>query len=113
MEIYVVIYQDKCNCGHAEHIVGIFAEKAKALTKAEELNQKESDEWRAREQEAIEELEWCLKNNTWVIPSGTFPWVRGYSSHILKRTHEQLKKDYAKYIENAQSYKVIESCVLT
>jgi len=105
MEIYAVMYRDQCDCGHAsgKHIVGLFAEMKKALTKAQELNQKESDEWRAREQQAIEELEWCLKNNTWVIPGGTFPW-QGHSCSILKRTHEELKKKYAEYIENAQVY---------
>lgn len=115
MEIYVVMYRDRCDCGHAsgEHIVGIFAEYSKALTKAEELNQKEVSGWKSREQEAIQELDWCLENNTWVIPSGVFPWIQGYSCGVLKRTREELKKDYAMYIQNAQNYKVKSYNVLT
>ena len=108
MEIYAVMYRDRCDCGHAsgEHIVGMFAQHSKALIKAQELNEKEAAGWRRREQEAIQELDWCLKNDTWVIPSGIFSWIQGYSCGVLERTHEELKKNYAEYIENAQVYKV-------
>lgn len=109
LEIYAVICNDRCDCGHAsgQHTVAIYKDASLADAHAKRLNDKEVAEWNKHREQAIQELEWCLRNDTWTIPSGVFPWINGYSCGVLRRTREELDQTYDRYTEGSQIFRVV------
>jgi len=108
-EVYAVVCNDTCDCGWAsgQHTIAMYRDLAAAENHAMELNARERAEWDKRREQAIQELEWCLENNTWTIPSGVFQWINGYSCGVLKRTREELDRDYDRYTEGSQVFLVV------
>lgn len=108
-EVYAVVCNDKCDCGYAsgQHTIAMYKVYKDAENHAMRLNEKEVAEWNKHREQAIQELEWCLENNTWTIPSGVFRWINGYSCGVLKRTIEQLNNDYDRYTEESKIFHVV------
>lgn len=109
LEIYAVVCNDKCDCGYAsgQHIIAMYRDLEAAENHATDLNAKEVAEWDKRRSQALQELEWCLENNTWTIPSGVFPWINGYSCGVLFRSRKELDRDYDRYTEGAKVFRVV------